>query len=561
MQAVREMNLALIADENLNGKTDVLDKAMSVIQSAGYDVAAYHPLTEGYEVYWVQTLNRVILVESNKETDSYRVVYPEEYANQNLRNDGTWKVFNESVITALSIDMNIGAGNINWDTIQGEATTIDGKSAVVKTSTSSISGSNQTMQLTRSVTKTVLENGTVLISNPTYSIVAPNNVSEVSAETKSEYAKKAGDYFYSLSIQVNEGMIKDDNGITTTAVDIVLPTDVEVDMSNHPNCKPYKIYSGTTKSDKAGVPAKVTNLTFTPDFSYTESTMFDGGVGDSVSKYNVYGYYNVVTGGGIQDVDFVNISLDCPGSNYVLNGKQENANVTAVIGAICPDYSKLKASEKAPAVKVVIDNVHVKGGTITGLARVSGLVGYIGGSGGGDSRKWYLQAGSEVEIKNCSVENVVISGGAERTAYGTAGGFIGYIARIADDAKMKITVDNCTLSGCTISGGTGGGVIGRSSLENVAALDLRITNCTIQNNRMIQSFGADNSNCGYGVIIGCGSKTKVTIDQSTYNSLSGNIASVNAGVTGSNYGDKGAEARIANGEVFGSQASIDLLSE
>lgn len=52
MQAVREMNIALAADEAVNGKPTTIEGAMKVIADAGYDVDSWSPITKGYLVYW-----------------------------------------------------------------------------------------------------------------------------------------------------------------------------------------------------------------------------------------------------------------------------------------------------------------------------------------------------------------------------------------------------------------------------------------------------------------------------------------------------------------------------
>lgn len=83
-QAVRQMNEQLIIAEHTEGKPLDIAGARKIIKAGGYDVAVWHPLTAGYEAYWIRSVNRIVLYDTAKE----EVVYPQEYCS--YEKDGEW---------------------------------------------------------------------------------------------------------------------------------------------------------------------------------------------------------------------------------------------------------------------------------------------------------------------------------------------------------------------------------------------------------------------------------------------------------------------------------------
>ena len=102
-QAVREMNMALAADEAKNGKPADVIAALEVLTKAGYNVEKdYVALVEGYVFYWDSSENRVILY---NDTDK-KVEYPEDLAKKysvyNEEYSMLWKVMNDA--TYVTVD-------------------------------------------------------------------------------------------------------------------------------------------------------------------------------------------------------------------------------------------------------------------------------------------------------------------------------------------------------------------------------------------------------------------------------------------------------------------------
>ena len=437
MQAVRTINLALQTAEAKNGKPANADQAMLIIADAGYDVATYHPLTKGYEIYWVDTVNRVILYST---TDS-EVVYPDDYVE--LTNDNTWHLLNESYKNAMNEDF---AGIVSDD----------GKNFDV---------------------------------------------------TKTQTAEEAGSILYAIFVQQDEKKIDKD-------VKVELPK--EVDVSNY-IWKPVKNFSGELIGDAEGT--VISGVTLDESVSFSQSATFAGS-GSSVanaSKYNVYGFIDMVCGTAtIKDITFEDFNLIAPGSDFNNTGVSSNANVIAPIGCIYPGANKETAN-------VTIENVHVKNGTIEGLGRVGGLVGYIGGPGQEENN---MLTGS-VTIKNCTVDNVTMKAGLGTSpAYGTVGGLISYIVR---SNNLAVTVDNCSVTNCTMEGqAAAAGVVGwfnpdpdnaddaKKSSFTLNVVDLTLTGNTMKKVGTVTSVGGGESatnRVDAGLIAGgnCDYKNLVTV--------------------------------------------------
>ena len=442
MQAVRTINLALQTAEAKNGKPANADQAMLIIADAGYDVATYHPLTKGYEIYWVDTVNRVILY----STTDTEVVYPDDYVE--LTNDGSWHTLNESYKDAMDYDFE-ASPDVDVKT--------EGEDKVY--------------------------------------------------EIKTEDAEKAGSALYAIFVQQEEKKIEKD-------IKIELPKEVDVEQYIW---KPVREFTGDLIGAEGGT--TISGVTLDESVSFSQSATFAGS-GSSVanaSKYNVYGFIDMVCGTAtIKDITFEDFNLIAPGSDFNNTGVSSNANVIAPIGCIYPGANKETAN-------VTIENVHVKNGTIEGLGRVGGLVGYIGGPGQEENN---MLTGS-VTIKNCTVDNVTMKAGLGTSpAYGTVGGLISYIVR---SNNLAVTVDNCSVTNCTMEGqAAAAGVVGwfnpdpdnaddaKKSSFTLNVVDLTLTGNTMKKVGTVTSVGGGESatnRVDAGLIAGgnCDYKNLVTV--------------------------------------------------
>ena len=80
-QAVRNMNMALAADEAKNGKPANLTQAHAVLSEAGYR-DKLTPVTAGCDFVWNKTYNIIMLVDTTEGEDSqsWKLIYPEDDA-------------------------------------------------------------------------------------------------------------------------------------------------------------------------------------------------------------------------------------------------------------------------------------------------------------------------------------------------------------------------------------------------------------------------------------------------------------------------------------------------
>ena len=101
-QAVREMNMALAADEAINGRPANIETVMQVLANAGYNSDNWSCLTADYEVYWYAKDNRLILYNAR----TAEVEYPETYSVDLMVTAGNeLHIYNENHIKAANTDI------------------------------------------------------------------------------------------------------------------------------------------------------------------------------------------------------------------------------------------------------------------------------------------------------------------------------------------------------------------------------------------------------------------------------------------------------------------------
>ena len=274
IQAVREMNIALMNEEALTGEKPAdIGEAADIIAKAGYNVRTYHPLSKNAINYWYKPDNRVVLYKGSEEKGE--IIFPQEYRDQVVTNDGNWSLLNETYTDAINYDFDF-------------AKTEEGKY---------------------------------------------NLANQKDGETLS--AVETGKALYALSVQINEEKL--------SAEEILLPE--TVDLGSY-NWSPIKNFQGVMKPAGEGKTTTIQNLKLSESVPYSESTQFEGsGVNATLSKYNVYGFINTLSGGTaenpttIENLVFKNVTLTLPGSDYnpETSNSGQNANVLAPIGAIIPD--------------------------------------------------------------------------------------------------------------------------------------------------------------------------------------------------------------------------------
>ncbi len=453
IQAVREMNIALMNEEALTGEKPAdIGEAADIISKAGYNVRTYRPLSKNAINYWYKPDNRVVLYKGGEGTGS--IIFPKEYQGMPVTNDGNWSLLNETYTEAINYDFSDAETKNGYD-----------------------------------LTKLTTDEGSAL------------------------NAVETGKALYALSVQMNEEKL--------SAEEILLPE--TVDLGSY-NWSPIKNFQGVIKPAETGKTTTIQNLKLSESVPYSESTMFDGsGTNAKLSKYNVYGFINTVSGGTaenptkIENLVFKNVTLTLPGSDYnpETSNSGQNANVLAPIGAIIPD----KVNPGNP-VHVAICNVTVEDCTINGIGRVGGLVGYIGGFSNQS-----LADGSTVKIEGCTVDGVTATAGIRSPSYGSLGGIVSYIARTG---TLSVSIKDCAVKNCTFTTpACVGGAIGWYNTmqgeagSKVGLAEISITNFTLTGNTLKSETEISTAaNRGAGLVVGyCttpnASQQKVTVENFT----------------------------------------------
>lgn len=82
--AVRNMN-EILSLEEIDREFSSIADVCTVLSSSGIDAKNYKPLSEGYAFYWVKEINRIVLVDENKN-----VLYPVNVMDNLSYDEDTW---------------------------------------------------------------------------------------------------------------------------------------------------------------------------------------------------------------------------------------------------------------------------------------------------------------------------------------------------------------------------------------------------------------------------------------------------------------------------------------
>ncbi len=466
MQAVRQMNLALAADEAINGKAKDIESAMQIIANAGYDVDNWSCLSAGYQVYWYKTDNRCILYNSA----TAEVEYPTNYAADIFIKDPTnFEVYNQNYKNALGQDFNLGsstnsnknsvelsssstgANKVIFDSLVGEAANSQLQSSVGITGDKVYVNASLTVDSSSKATGTyasmsIMQVGSTQEDLSSSETVVPNmiylNVVKKKGATAEQIVtaqKEAGELVYSVFVQMN-------NGDLPTDCNIVLAPGTTINVSSH-EWRAVKTFSGYFGSADASQPVIIDGMMLSDATGYAQTYTQAG----SMSSYFMTGFFGVVYGETtIENVIFRNVTIKSPGADYQVISGKNSRNTVAIIGGIVPYVDGVKTD-------VTIRNVTVESTcSIIGEASVGGLVGYIGGDAAGVSD---FVVGSTVTIENCNVaatlesldQKYVVNG------YSPVGGIVGFSTRCKN---MTVSIENSNFTGTAKGYGIVGGILG-----------------------------------------------------------------------------------------------------
>ena len=461
MQAVREMNQALKVAEAKNGKPKNIDEAMKVIADAGYDVDAWQPLTAGYQVYWFIDDNQCVLY----STIDKKVEYPESYTGTDLvakENNGKFFLYNQTFKKAVEKDFKYDSSVAKEEEVNGQKY----DSAVVIKSDENASSNAYASVIIQEV------------ANKKVYTIATTIKSDATAEEKENAQKAAGEYLYSLFTQVNYKMITGDYKIVFDTKNAATEDERTINIKDT-EWKPIKLFTGYLGTNDDTKPVIIDGLRLTNATAYTETYQF---LGDG-SLYYCSGFIGAVHGTAtIENITFKNVEIVTPADDCIVLKGKNNSNTTAIIGGI------VRTEETKGETNVVIRNVRAENCSVTSMARVGGLIGYIGGYATPDKQvhgsKWLGLTGSVV-IDNCyysgSIESKILDGG-----YGTAGGIVGYTNKDTSSSKdnnLKIYINQCEVD-ATIKGYSAAGIVGdyySLTYDDYKGGELFITNCTVKN--------------------------------------------------------------------------------
>lgn len=464
MQAVRQMNLALKAEESKMGaKPADVETVHQILANAGYNTENWQALTKGYQVYWYALDNVMILYSSTE----HKVVYPET-VDPNLFLDTAknkyLKLYNDNKLKAIELDTSLNIESYKdgqtKTQIIGGATTESEKVALESvynametnpvmlnsigiedtetakitaskelTSDTEATGTYASMQILK-VESELTSSGDV---NSNVYYISVNTSSSATADEIKIAQKAASEYVYSLFTQINSGKIAENAAI-------IIPGGTTIDASDH-EWAPVKKFTGYFGTDNAANPIVINGARLTKATGYSDTMTFEGSGG----KYFVTGFWGTLYGKTtIENVTFRNLTMDEPGSNFdmTLTTKQHSRNSIGIIGGIVDDPTPGKANQSV--TNVLLKNITVENTvTIKGAATAAGLVGYVGASGetdvvGGKDTYRRLCNGT-LTIEGCHVSANVI-GGPETSSYGPCGGLIGFSCRVDDQPASKTTV-------------------------------------------------------------------------------------------------------------------------
>ena len=485
MQAVRQMNMALQNDEALNGKCTNVEQAMQVIANAGYNVDnQWTCLTEGYQVYWNKTDNRCVLYNST----TAKVEYPKDYEAEDLManvNNLYWE-YNAVYKQAINTDLGFGS--------QGAVVVTEG---VGFTSSSSadvdVTLGSQNVPISADVTSAFGSIGITAESSKLYGYVQEEkagvtldkyaiydasqsftsdtdvkpNVYYISVDPDADQAtasKEVGKVVQAIFVQMNADMVSND-------ANVVIAGGTTIDISDMGgDWKPVGLFKGYFGTPEGTV--TINGLTLTSNTGHLGTYQFEG----SGSRYYLTGFIGAVTSDKneetvIENVTFKNVHINNPASDYskIVTEKDNDSNSTAIIGGIV-------STTQNDEVKVTLRNVDVESSSVRGVARVGGLVAYIGGFSGNSATGLH----GEINIVGCNVACDVTT--PKESNYGTCGGIVGYINKTGNkvdaDGKLDINITDCTFTG-KLTGTRCGGIVGQyNPTGSNTTVTLKIKGCT-----------------------------------------------------------------------------------
>ena len=508
-QAVREMNEALAQWEAQNkyAKVADVDAVMQILADAGYNTNNWQCLTQGYEVYWFQNDNRMVLYNASKAA----IEYPDEYVGTDVftKAGNIFVEYNENQNIAQRFDMGLGSSvTKSTNGVKGETSLSSAVSLTAIDSGINSSEATNIAAIESAVSNTAIANALKAAAGVEagYNVVYYATKEEVSSKTAAAYASMqmaaAGSSenpvvlesedintnVYYISINVKEGATTDEieaareaaatyvytvfsqmttNKIEDNAVIILAPgTVLDCTTTTRTEWQPCKTFSGYFGTTDASNPVIINGAVLSSATGYNETYQFTG----SSSKYFLTGFIGAVYGDTtIENITFQNLTFTEPAIDYELsaqdkaNGKINSRNTVGIIGGILDGWD---GSYYNPGT-VTLRNITVESSvSITSRGCVGGLVGYIGsGNTDGDGKASTVT----VVIDGCKVHGTVKStDNQSKSGYKAAGGLVGFLCR---SKSFDITIKDCVFDGSVESYGSACPAIGDAQYAKALKFD------------------------------------------------------------------------------------------
>ena len=439
--AVKSMNTYLSADEQINGKPASWQDAVKVLSKSNLDAENYRALSSEHQLVWDASINRVLYVEKTTQA----VVYPEEYTADGMLDlgyeYGNWTTLEGKMVADDSWRYNVSTNlgdykvEVSGDKVvytDGTGTKLEGAALESFISSKQESGEyvdyfggNQAANLAAMEYK--------------------NN-----AEIKSGMAEfKVGTETYTIA-KVNKGeqlvsyteFVQQDGKNDGANFTLVLTDDIDL---NGTQWKPIGTYAGNIDGGVKNAEGEIevsTIKNFTMSDRTAEVAMYSAST--EGGSYYYYGFISVFTGNYLGNLVFEGQQVENPGVGVDAPAgfKKTGHAVGVLAGLVDNDDDE----------DVLIENITVGAGTLTGMSRVGGVVCMVGSTATGD------MTGGSVTFKNVVNNANVVSEGKVNQAHSTAGGIVSCLYAI--DAGNVAFID-CVNNG-NVTGGIAGGMFSTS---------------------------------------------------------------------------------------------------
>ena len=434
--AVKSMNTYLSADEQINGKPASWQDAVKVLSKSNLDAENYRALSSEHQLVWDASINRVLYVEKTTQT----VVYPEEYTADGMLDlgyeYGNWTTLEGKMVADDSWRYNVSTNlgdykvEVSGDKVvytDGTGTKLEGAALESFISSKQESGEyvdyfggNQAANLAAMEYKNNAE------------IKSGMAEFKVGADTYTIAKVNKGEQLVSYTEFVQQDGKNDGDNFT-----LVLTDDIDL---NGTQWKPIGTYAGNIDGGVKNAEGEIevsTIKNFTMSDRTAEVAMYSASTAGG--SYYYYGFISVFTGNYLGNLVFEGQQVENPGVGVdAPAGFKKTGHAVGVLAGLVDNDDE---------EDVLIENITVGAGTLTGMSRVGGVVCMVGSTATGK------MSGGSVTFKNVVNNANVISEGKVNQPHSTAGGIVSCLYAIeAGNVAFIDCVNNGNVTGAAAGG-------------------------------------------------------------------------------------------------------------